>query len=1808
MIVMALHNNMLGASAECMRSDIRKFGSERFSGSSSTDIESSILLLDPTALDLPRICIGDGFLHAKATAFRRFPSLLRDLEYVLETPSTASFTLGAATTEVPSSPPSFASLWARHLRLSQGIDKISRQKDVHVLFEDESWVSALSHDLALSHAALALSGSRSLDSLTNLYESLMQEMKRWIYRDGLPPPSIDMERSHLASFQLIKQLTTKEEWPLRSYFKFPFAVSLSSTRINSTESQIKIETKSGPNQIHKSTEILASIDAHIASSPQDSKSPPPLLQFLQTKFSALTGDCVLFHLPLHRNLAQAIISYCKLPESETPEAISYFLKPVPTKVIPPSVCQSGEEVQLPGADVGTDARVALSCHVAAAKTVRALVEFPLRAIVAWRQIGESRMWLRNGQGAMQLAVNYAMPPLCRSLRDLDLTILQFSAAGGSAGLGAKLTWDLMTTRFSLDGYLTDLVPKDSRCGGWVDPPKLEEPEHSLLMLESFFHTLNVLVTELPPPPPKNPAEESAIITSIVRRELIHKLVASDNPTHSECFRSAVSGVTVNEGTAPANFNEIFEAVIKEIAVESRNATGTAKVFELKPSAAYEYDPCFFHLSKIGHQSAMEKIAHLRSKHMKNDPHRCAPLVQPLKTSHEIFKGAVDILFAPQSISAVRRSLLVAMLGGQWVPPLKPDEAPNASNSGSGAPSSSVDEESVRRTGRNRTLSSASSSSIAAASDAATTPVCTFSKETIASSSVSILEVLQFCTLQFFALSARSDGSKKSYVASVFANMASLPPNSWFLTQLPPTFLPESTRTSFFGMLFLIYAFSAESGGDPMSDIEDKSSHNSNKSPNENSGAKELIVSGLTFLLRGLELLSATDCSMSIPDVAKAASSGSRPDCVASFAPYLARLWPSKDPPRNTSSPDAEQSENLKKAACKEARARAMAKMKAMQSNFAVANANALDDETENEDNLCIICRCANDEPMGFIAHAQRSRIFQHPVSKTRNKMSTFCTVVNQSGCQLRASPDLKAEKVGLVPFGETVKVAKTQSQNSSDTGNPLQSRRVYVEHEESRIAGWASMTSSQGDTEILRRLSDDGTKGRWGCTRPLIKCCGHFAHTACVEKHVLSLHQKAINNVQYMGIYSADVKVGEFLCPLCHSVSNLLVPKKKTKTKCAEEEKEEEQGDKPHPAADAFARDLLLAMQPSHITRKNIPRREMHDLANHWDCGSLSKYRSFLVGFSAVGFAAAQGVHHYDFDLSNMSIIVDAVKMLLSNSEGARSKVKESILDGFHCRVPTVFANAKKDPTCFDAEICSYLSTMPCHVARDGQLPRKAAARACMSSAYWMHYSERYSNVFRANSEGEGHYLTNYRHDADPPYLVIPKPLSAFSSTSAPLGNELPKDAELIGAVYPLLPVLSWDLATLSSAVFCLGVEKAEIEVVVRLLIIARVLQIIICDMGVCKAGDFHPSVLREDSDLLREVCDKLCPYLKVFLMVAASCNLSEGKSRHEWFGDAFLEDLLHEEDCRTILSLIKVDLEELIAEEMADGVGVAKLWLADVVELEKWQGVNAERSMQEVVKAANAQFVDDIAIAEGVSEFWNPYRNGAALHPKVAKISSYFADVGMREVIPGQLSLLGEAKLHLVRGEDVPISSSRKILSREPFARDFSHEMSVCPSMNFDPFISLPQNFVDLYDYVTNNEAASEEANSFDDESGKVEWAIDLLTGRVCKAGKPQGKPKRNTGSCTSHAQDSGSGIGIFFLLTKATVLLLSGMKSVYWKSIYVDSHGEEDIGLKRGRPLFLNQARLQALKDLYLNHDIVKVVASIRSTSDRVIREGWY
>jgi hypothetical protein len=233
---------------------------------------------------------------------------------------------------------------------------------------------------------------------------------------------------------------------------------------------------------------------------------------------------------------------------------------------------------------------------------------------------------------------------------------------------------------------------------------------------------------------------------------------------------------------------------------------------------------------------------------------------------------------------------------------------------------------------------------------------------------------------------------------------------------------------------------------------------------------------------------------------------------------------------------------------------------------------------------------------------------------------------------------------------------------------------------------------------------------------------------------------------------------------------------------------------------------------------------------------------------------------------------------------------------------------------------------------------------------------------------------------------------------------------------------------------------------------------------------------------------------------------------------------------------------------------------------------------------------------------------NAALTEPDGSKISGdndrMFAHVSRAAILPYQPSILGLSKIgpgpRGQRGEQFEYKIAGNVM------KDLSH-LGMIHLSGAQPscLIKLPKSFVELYSIV--NKIKGRESNSDDADDG-YETAVCLLTGTVMRSGSRSKRDRDTNGACTDYARKTGSGIGIFFLIQKCTVLLMHNNKSAYSPSLYVDEHGEEDVGLRRGRPLYFSEERYQVLETLWRTHGIPREVSQIRSTSDRVIRDNWY
>lgn len=226
-----------------------------------------------------------------------------------------------------------------------------------------------------------------------------------------------------------------------------------------------------------------------------------------------------------------------------------------------------------------------------------------------------------------------------------------------------------------------------------------------------------------------------------------------------------------------------------------------------------------------------------------------------------------------------------------------------------------------------------------------------------------------------------------------------------------------------------------------------------------------------------------------------------------------------------------------------------------------------------------------------------------------------------------------------------------------------------------------------------------------------------------------------------------------------------------------------------------------------------------------------------------------------------------------------------------------------------------------------------------------------------------------------------------------------------------------------------------------------------------------------------------------------------------------------------------------------------------------------------------------------------------------IQELDRRFANSSRSPILPYQPSVLGKAGVGLGRhGSMFEYSIANEVMS------DLSH-LGLGHQKGASTFtlIRLPKSFVELYNIVNKVKGREDSTAAMDDSDdiGSSETSICLLTGAVMRSGSTRrayNRAARPPGACTLHARKTASGIGIFFLVQKCTVLLMHNNKSAYSASLYVDEHGEEDPQLRRGRPLFLNEARYRALELLWRQQRIPREVAQIRSTSERVIRDNWY
>jgi hypothetical protein len=1091
-IVRCIHSNLLGESKEVKM--VLKNASEKRGSMDTLELgkrnkylleltyqhgESPLATLLPAATD-------DAFLDARSTKHKRLPPLIRDLEYVFETPGTALRLLLNSHGEIENAKeslavPHFPTMWCRLLRLAQGVDPQNRKiNGGHVEFEQSRWLEAYSLSLHLAGVSTKLAESISnyapdtqppdtetvRAGMGNCFVSLLREMKWWLYKEcildlGLPQSPVNSQFDCLQRSTLHISMST-------------LGVATANTDDASRATALNCQTNTKMTEVH-----LEMIEGAIRIEQSQYKLNGSgrgiiLGDWLRVPHSPYVGDTLSFHLPLHRSFARNLQSICSLvvtddvkkknalwwllptidcDQSNTYEdVVEHPLSALLRPSLRSSNCRvtwaSGPDCDSHEARHRRSRARAVSAAITATKIIHSLCDHPLRCLVAAEQISR-HLWARNGAAAAGMALNYNSPPLCKSLRDLDLTMVQLSASGMSIGLGVRRVFSLLLSRFDLEGFLCDLEkkgenksPTNSGVGvQWVMPPILQDPEHAPVLAEAFFSTICVLVTELPAPPPSSTSDDT-FMKMHVRRGLLHSLAVAPL-SYSKAMEAATNAITrkdlsgddIGNEDGPTSFRSVFGQVLNEISSQkSQGSRSTAAPsFELKNSVSDEYDATFFHLKRSDHQQAMDNIAQLRKQKLtsrgKRNTKKCLPLVGLPPIAHPRFLPCRMLLHIPSLDAAIRRALTFSLTGGHWLPPQNPSEINDELSLDSPSLSSEfiVEGKSIKTRRLNRTKRSTTK----------------FSPQVVNNSAVSFLEVLQLLTLQVHTLEdcarlhtshPNLDHESKSLSASISINtylgrLVNVPSSMldiWVFRSYPDGPLPSAgsgmNKASILGLLIALYENKSDN-------VASKSNDTGHGVEDGLGGARFLVASGLKWLLRFVD--SLVHGAPSVGVACKCALEGSQvvdkvnrnnvdatwsidshlKSTIAGMLGNLPDLWPSED----SSMPDINATSDRNREAMKKAQLRAMEKIKKQQANFVDSistdekvGISAKDCDEEND--LCIICRCDDNDgesngPMGFLGHVQRSRTSQlralNQHTSISDKIGVTYRVVGDMGCQVR---------------------------------------------------------------------------------------------------------------------------------------------------------------------------------------------------------------------------------------------------------------------------------------------------------------------------------------------------------------------------------------------------------------------------------------------------------------------------------------------------------------------------------------------------------------------------------------------------------------------------------------------------------------------------------------------------------------------------------------------------------------------------------------------------------------------------------------
>jgi hypothetical protein len=211
------------------------------------------------------------------------------------------------------------------------------------------------------------------------------------------------------------------------------------------------------------------------------------------------------------------------------------------------------------------------------------MEHPLRCLSFAAQVA-CGMWRRNGYTAANLAYNYGRAPLSRTLRDMDIVVIQVA----SLALGGNDALATLIDRFELSEFLSAVDDSTKRVAFLAPrPAAVDIREYMAPMLAELLKLLIVALTYLPVCLLE---EVDGVATEgcsrVLQREIVHMILGGTTGLGQlqKCKAMVGSPRTISDA--------MLQAVIEETCVRREDGDEAGRALALKPESFAFFDPEF----------------------------------------------------------------------------------------------------------------------------------------------------------------------------------------------------------------------------------------------------------------------------------------------------------------------------------------------------------------------------------------------------------------------------------------------------------------------------------------------------------------------------------------------------------------------------------------------------------------------------------------------------------------------------------------------------------------------------------------------------------------------------------------------------------------------------------------------------------------------------------------------------------------------------------------------------------------------------------------------------------------------------------------------------------------------------------------------------------------------------------------------------------------------------------------------------------------------------------------------------------------